>query len=262
MDLNTEYNATIFYLKFLKAVLVTKNLPDLLKMAEELGIDYKSLELLKMLRDLVSSYTKNNSLPHEVNQNLYNFINICRFEVNTDDRKERFSVCNDILGSINSSQDKEPYPLYQTMIGAYYPNLFEYFLNYALYVEEPDIIKEVLSSATELEFLILLFHSSIIEGEEFVYEISEDLILSLIYLLASDHLLREYPELLKDKLYLSRLNYILKNNEMLLEQYNGTIEEDCIFELGDGDEEMIKSKEFWKLHQKVKKKVLKAQKDS
>lgn len=262
MDLNTEYNATVFYLKFLKAVFVTNDLNELLRMARELGIDYTSVELLKMLRDLIIPYTQNNSLPEHVNQNLYNYLNICRFEYDSEERKERFELCNEILGYINASKGKTPYPLYQSMINSYYSNFLERIKYHALFVTDPDIVTTILSSAAELEYLILFFHSTVIDKEEFEEDISEDLILSLVYLLANDHLLREDPSLLKDKLYLSRLSYVLKNNELLLQEHKGTPDEDCLFELDPEDEEALNNKKFWKLHQKIKNKVLKAQKDS
>ena len=262
MDLNNEYNATIFYLKFLRAIFVTNDLNELLRMARELGIDYTSLELLKMLRDLVIPYTQNNSLPEVSVQNLYNYLNICRFDIDEDDKKEHFEICNEILGYLNASKDKVQYPLYQSMINSFYYNFFERIKYHALFVAEPEIVTPILSSAAELEYLALFFHSEIIEDEAFEEDISEDLILSLTYLLAIDHLIREYPSLLKDKLFLSRLSYILNNNELLLKEHNGNPNDDCLFELAPDDEAALKDKKFWKLHQKIKKKVLKAQKDS
>lgn len=260
MDLKIERNATIFYLKFLRAIFVTNDLNELLRMARELGIDYTSLELLKMLRDLVIPHTQSNSLPEISVQNLYNYLNICRFEVDDDDKKERFEICNEILGYINSSKGKVQYPLYQSMINSFYSNFFERIKYHALFATEPEIVTPILSSATELEYLILFFHSEVIEEDEFEEDISEDLVLSLVYLLAVDHLLREYPSLLKDKLFLSRLSYILNNNELLFKEYNGSPDEDCLFELAPDDEDSLKDKKFWKLHQKSKKEGIKSTK--
>ena len=75
MNLNAKYNITLFNLKFLKNVFITQDLNGLLKITEELGVDYKSLYLLIMLQDLITKCTTNHSLPESVNQNLYNYIN-------------------------------------------------------------------------------------------------------------------------------------------------------------------------------------------
>ena len=261
MDLNDTRNSTIFYLKFLKAIFVTNDLNELLRMAKELGIDYISTELLKMLRDLIIPYTQNNSLPESVYQNLYAYLNICRFEVDEVDKSERFKICNDILGYINTSKGKTPYPLYQSMINSFYPSFLERIQYHSLYLTEPTVVENILCSATELEYLILFFHSTVIEDDEFE-DISEDLILSMVYLLATDHLLCENPSLLNDQLYISRLRFVLRNNELLLQAHNGNLIEECDFELNPEDASALSDKSFWKLHNKIKKKVLKAQKDS
>ncbi len=254
MDLLKEKDATIFYMKFLKTILVTKDLKETLRMAQELGIDYTSVELLKMLRDLIKAYTQETSLPLEANNNIYEYLNLCRFSFD-DTHSERVELCNEIIALLNVSKGKPPYPLYPSMINSYFENFMERIHHHVLYAVNPESEELLLSSVAELEYLILFLHSTLIDDEEFAFDISEDLVLSLEYLLATNHLLREDPTLLRDKLYLSRLRYILKNNDLLLQEYQGKPDDDCIFELDDEDEAIIKDKKFWKLHTKIKKKV-------
>ena len=97
MDFNNINDSTIFYLKFLKAIFLTENLTELLKLAENLEIDYKSIDLLKMLRDFVRPQTQKHSLPSNVAENLYTFVNISRFSYTPEDKKERFEISNDII---------------------------------------------------------------------------------------------------------------------------------------------------------------------
>lgn len=255
MDLNNITNATIFYLKFIKAIFLTDDLTSLLKLANELEIDYKSLELLKMLRDFVEPHTINHSLPDNVANNLYTFVNIVRFSYTPEDKKERFEISNDIIGMLNESQGKKEYPLYQSLIDSYFPK-FTDALNQALtYNSDPDIIKAEIGAITELEYVVLYSHSETVDIDEFIEDLCEDLILSPVYLFAIDHLLREHPEISKDDKFMSRVRFILKNNELLLKQYHGTLDEECFFDLDEDDEATVKDKNFWKLHEKVKKKV-------
>jgi len=262
MDLNNISNATKFYLKFLSAIFVTEDLNMLLTTAEQLGIDYSSIELLKMLKDLVVPYTLNNSLPDNVNQNIFSFVSICRDCGLEEDKKERYGICNDIIGLINSSLTKPPYPLYQAMINSYYPSFMKRFKNHISFLVEPGNIKTLMSHITEIEYLVLLFHSTTIENNDFLYLYSEDFVLSFPYLFAINHLLREEPNLLDDELFCSRLNFVLRNNEQLLKVHRGKMVEDCMFDLIPEDEETLGNKAFWKLNKQVKKKVLKVQKDS
>lgn len=255
MDLNNITNATIFYLKFIKAIFLTDDLTSLLKLANELEIDYKSLELLKMLRDFVKPHTTNHSLPDNVANNIYTFVNIVRFSYTAEDKKERFEISNDIIGMLNESQGKKEYPLYQSLIASYFPKVKDAFNHSLSYINDPDVIKSEIAAITELEYIVLYSHSETLDIDEFIEDICEDLILSPVYLFAIDHLLREYPGIMKDDKFMSRIRFILKNNELLLDQYYGSLDEECFYDLDEDDEATVKDKNFWKLHEKVKKKV-------
>lgn len=255
MDFNNNTDATIFYLKFLKAIFLTENLTELLNTTEELEIDYKSIELLKMLRDFIRPQIENHSLPTNIAENLYTFVNISRFSYTEEDKKERFEVSNDIIGMLNCSKYNPELPLYQSLITSYFPNAKEAYNQLLMYRAEPSSTKAEFAAITEIEYIILYTHSNLVEIDEFIQDASEDLVLSLVYLFAIDHLLRESPMLLKDEKFLSRVRFILTNNELLLKQYHGQNDEECYFDLDETDEETIKDKKFWQLHQKIKKKI-------
>lgn len=262
MDFNNINDSTIFYLKFLKAIFLTENLTELLKLAENLEIDYKSIDLLKMLRDFVRPQTQKHSLPSNVAENLYTFVNISRFSYTPEDKKERFEISNDIIGMLNGSKYNPELPLYQSLIASYFPNVKEAFNQGLAYRENPEVIKAELAAITEIEYIILYSHSDIVSIDEFIEDACEDLLLSSVYLFAIDHLLRENPNLLNDKKFMHRVRFILTNNELLLKQYNGALDEECFFDLDEDDEQTIKDEKFWKLHNKVKKKVMTRRKDS
>ena len=130
------------------------------------------------------------------------------------------------------------------------------------YQNNPDLVKSELAAIAGLEYIILYTHSDVVDIDEFMEEVCEDLLLSSVYLVAVEHLLREFPNMKYDKRFMSRVRFVLRNNELLLKQYNGTLDEDCIYELNEDDEEAIKNDNFWKLHQKVKRKVGIIKKDS
>lgn len=262
MDLTDEKNATIFYLKFLKAIIVTQDLKSLLDMAENLGIDYTSVELLKMLEDFTRQVTASYSLPEESAHNIYSFLNICRFTCReAENQPERIELCNSIIGYLNSSKTNPPYRMYEMMINSYYVAFLDQLKFHISYALNPDAIKLLLSSVVELEYLILFMQSNLVEIDEFIEDFGEDLVLSQIYLLATDHLIREYPELLRDKTYVGRLRFVLDNNEMLLREHQGQPAEECVYELDSDDTDALEDKRFWKLHHKIKKMVNRAQKN-
>ena len=262
MDFNNINDSTIFYLKFIKAIFLSSNLTELLSLAEEFGIDYKSVELLKMMRDFVRPQTKEHSLPKSVADNIYSFVNISRFAYTAEDKKERFAVSNDIIGMLNGSQDKPELHLYQAAIASYFPSAKDTFFHLLAYQNNPEIIKEELAAIAGLEYIILYTHSDVVNIDKFMEEICNDLLLSSVYLVAVDHLLHEFPSMKYDKKFIDRVKFVLRNNELLLKQYNGTLDEDCMYELNEDDEDAIKDDKFWQLHQKVKRKVGIEKKDS
>lgn len=255
MNFNDINDSTIFYLKFIKAIFLSDNLTELLNLTEEFGIDYKSVELLKMMRDFVRPQTKEHSLPKSVADNIYSFVNISRFAYTAEDKKERFAVSNDIIDMLNASQDKPELHLYQAAIASYFPNVKDTFLHLLAYQNNPDLVKLELAAIAGLEYIILYTHSDVVDIDEFMEDVCEDLLLSSVYLVAVDHLLHEFPNIKYDKKFMARVKFVLRNNELLLKQYNGTLDEDCIYELSEDDDEDIKNDDFWKLHEKVKKKV-------
>ncbi len=259
MNLQNTRNVTIFYLKLLRAICVTKDLTDLLLKLDDLKIDYSSIELLKMLQKLIKPLTINTTLSEPIKKNLFNYINICRFvETDPEEHSERVSICNELIRMLNESENKPLFPFYKSMANKYFRRPFERVL-LALDYES---MEDMLSVAAELEFLVLYFHSDEVSELDFIEDASEELLLNNWYLLCNISILSEFPELLCDRKYVSRIKFILDNNEALRRQYQGYQDEDCLFDLDQDDKEIIENKSFWKNQKRLRKMLKRKEKDS
>lgn len=262
MDFNEVEDSTAFYLKFLKALMVSEDLPAFLQEADELGIHYQSVPLLEMLRDLVKGYTYEHSLPPQIADCIYNFVGICRFIADTDeeDRKLRWAVCNEILGLLNESKGKEEYPFYPSLINHFYSGKLARLWNHLLYQGDSELGKQKLDTFTNLEYYILYSHTELLDEEEFLSFIC-DFLLNGSYLEIVQSLMRELPKLKQDAYFLKRVRRVLTENENLKQEYEGN-PTDSEYELDEDDDDIVKRKSFWRLHNKVKRKVASFYKDS
>lgn len=260
----SETYSTLLYLKFLQALLVCEDLNSFLLEAEELGVDYKSIPLLEMFRDIVGAYTTDYSLPAFIENNVTGFMNISRFSMPEEDnqnRTKRFEICNQIIAHVNGSKGKSEYPFYPSLINHLYHGIISRTWNHFLYANNPDAMKKLLDSYLSIEYYILYSHTAILQDQEFM-AFGCNFLLNGAYLESIEFLLNEIPELENDPLFIKRIRKILLENENLLNEYQGNPIEGSESYLEDGDEEFVKDKYLWKLHHKVKKKVNRVQKDS
>ncbi len=257
-------DSTIFYLKFLQALMVCDNIPDFLKEAEELELNYTSLALLETFRDIINAYTSSWSLLSNITRNIFDYISFCRYqsdEETKEETKKRYALCNDIINALNTSKDKEEYPFYPNLINKIYRNFIPRMINHAAYASNPSGMQEFLNSFLIIEYYVLYSHSHLLEDTEFM-AFGCSFLLNGTYLEAIDFLLDEIPELASDTIFLKRIRKILTENENLLSEYEGKPVPGSDSYLEDDDEQYVSDKSFWKLHNKVKKKIVRYQKDS
>lgn len=263
MDYNNVTDSTIFYLKFLQALLICDDLKEFLKEAEELEIDYTSIPLIEIFRDLIKAYTLNNSLPETISRNVIEYVNVCRFHSDTETKEEtskRFSVCNDIINYMNISKDKPEYPFYPSLINHLYRGLFRPW-NHFLYANNPEGMQQLLNSYLSLEYYVLYSHTELLGDIDFM-AFGCSFLLNGAYLESVEFLLQDIPTLANDPTFLRRIRKILKENENLLKEYQGNPVASSDSYLEDEDTEYVTDKYFWRLHNKVKKKIEKCSKDS
>lgn len=261
--LSESYN-TILYLKFLQALLVCDDLNEFLGEADELGIEYHTVSLLEMFREIITAYTTNHSLPSDIERNAISFIHLNRFyseEESKEEKSRRVEVCNDMISSINRSKGKEEYPFYPAFINHLYHGFLSRTWNHYLYANSPEAMKELFDSYIAIEYYILYSHTEILSDKEFMVFACEFL-LNGGYLEAIQFLLDEVPELENDPVFIKRIRKILNENENLLHEYEGQPVSESDTYLEEGDDELIKDKYFWKLHKKVKAKLNRLPKDS
>lgn len=264
MDYTKEADSTMFYLKFLQALMVCDNMREFLEEAKELGIHYTSIAVLQTFKEIVDAYTSSWSLPSNISRNVIDYVSVCRFRSDEETKEEtakRFDVCNDIINAINSSQGKPLYPFYTTIINQVYHGFVSKALNHIAYARNPEWMEEFLNSLLSLEYYVLYSHSHLLQDSEFM-EFGCSFLLNGTYLEAVDFLLRDIPELSNDPIFLRRIRKVLTENENLLSEYNGNPIDGSDSYLEDDDTEFVADKDFWKLHDKVKKKVERYQKDS
>ena len=264
MDYNTVEDATLFYLKFLQNVMIQEDLGDFLDEAEELGIQYTTLPFLELTRDLVKAYTKHTRLPLKINDNLFYFVGKCRFiseKETSSNRKRRFQLCNEIVEAIHDSSFKPQYPFYQSLANYFYLNPVERALYCARLSLEEEGAKQQIRALAGSEYYILYSQSTLVTEEEFI-EFAVNYLLNFGYLRVVRNLLQKIPKLRHDEVFLTRTKKVLDLNDQLLEEAKGNPILECECTLEEDDKEIVENKSFWKLQEKVKRKVANYQKDS
>ncbi len=262
-EINETYS-TILYLKFLQAMLVCEDLNEFLKEADELGIDYNSISLLEMFREIIEAYTTNHSLPSTIEANAASFVQMSRFscpEEEKENKSKRVQICNDIVMKLNNSKGKEEYPFYPALINHLYHGIIFRTWNHFLYAKSPNEMKSLFDSYISIEYYIFYSHTELVKDSEFL-AFGCSFLLNGAYLEAIEFLLDEYPELENDPVFINRIRKILVENENLLSEYQGTPIKGSESFLEDEDEEFVKDKYFWKLHKKMKIKLNKLKRDS
>lgn len=262
MDYHNEEDATIFYLKFIQSIMCQECLEEFLEEAEEFGIQYTSIAVLEMIRDLVKAYTEKTSLPEEISKNIFQFVSHCRFvEEDSEGKKRRFQVCNEIIESLNRSRNYPRYPFYESIINYFYTNLVERTLVHARLSVDKENMEEELRACVVMEYYILYAQGPLVSEEEFM-SFGVNFLLNDSYLGIVRNMLIKLPKLRKDHIFLKRTSKILDYNEDLLAEAEGHPDPNSDCTLDEGDTDIVQDKDFWKLHNKVKMKVARYQKDS
>ena len=233
MNYDNEKDCTIFYLKFIQAMMCQTDLDDFLKEADELGIHYTSLPVLEMMRDLVKAYSNGYSLPKEIKDNIFSYLQRARYvqeEESLENHAKRFSLCNDIIRVLHDSMRSPEYPFYVSFIRRFYPNPIKSLIMQLRSITDPEEGKEIVRTFAATEYYILYSHSSLLSDEEFM-GVGANFLLNGAYLMCIENLLKQYPELGESPLFLERTSKILDYNDALMDEYQGkpNSDADCIF---------------------------------
>lgn len=162
-------------------------------------------EFILVLSNFVEKYVKNALLDKSQLDNLNNLINYIRFNFNTS-QKVYNHLFNHMIYNINKSDSSEKY-IFNNFVNRFSGHgILKYLFDYQNY---PYMLKKIKKSISMDYFYLVLLTKNV---DEKFYKIIDKLALNEYFLMSINQIIFEYPDILKDKVFVTRLKSVININ--------------------------------------------------
>jgi len=176
------------------------------------------LDVLAIFRDLIYGFTKENSIRHQVKDNICKIMVDGR-EIKDENYKERIKIINNIIINMNLQKKDNSFMFYLgelSLRGIDKKELKKYTVDDVL--EEVPYIEESICN----DFSVILSHGKNLSDEEFEKQYLPSFIDNDYYYESLNMILHECPSMFKNKVFARRVNQVLGLNKDISRNYKNS----------------------------------------